>query len=308
MQKTASRAILEQLAGEQRRVVATWRALILLRRATFAIPADQRRWSRLPENVWDVKPILEQMEWREEVARIPGLQHVYEVTVPYANTGPLDEYEILMEAHPYCALSHASALSFHGLTNDLEKRITVTMPSKPLVAHLLSSTVIEDWEDLSLPTGMKVPRIFDRPITWHRVETARFFGVGEYRRFRYPLRVTDRERTLVDGLIRPDLCGGLENVLRAWVLGRDVFSVDTIFEYVDRLDITVLRQRVGFVMSTLGISHPVLEVWRGLAPRGGSSRLLASAPYSTSDGGAEYSEEWNLAINAPITVLQEAGM
>ena len=267
MQKTASRAILEQLAQEQRRVFAAWRALILLRRATFSTPKQQRRWSRLPENTLDIAPILRQMEEREEIARIPRLGHVYEVIVPYATTGSLDEYEILMEAHPYCALSHASALNFHGLTDDLEKRITVTASLKPPAGELPSGTVIEDWEGLALPSGTRAPRILDRTIKWSGVESRRFFGVSEYRRFGYPLRVTDRERTLLDGLRSPELCGGLENVLRAWVLSSDVLNVDTIFEYVDRFDIAVLRQRAGFIMDTLGVSHPTLKQWQSLAQR-----------------------------------------
>src|SRR3954451_25270674 len=151
MQKTANLAILEQLADEQRRVFASWRALIILRRATFSIPQQQRRWSRLPEQTLDIMPILRQMEARKEIARIPHIGQLYEVTVPYARTGSLDEYEILMELHPYCALSHASAMSFHGLTEDFEKRITVTAPLKPPPGLIPSGTAVEDWEGLSLP-------------------------------------------------------------------------------------------------------------------------------------------------------------
>lgn len=309
MQKTAPRAILEQLAREQRRVFAAWRALILLRRATFSTPQQQRRWSRLPEGTADVIPILRQMERRGEIASIPRIRDVYEVTVPYAATGPLDEYEVLMETHPYCALSHASALSFHGLTNDLEKRITAMAAHKVPTGALPSGTVIEDWEGLSLPTGTKVLQIFDRPVEWSGTDSRRFFGVGEYRRFGYPLRVTDRERTLLDGLRDPNLCGGLENVLSAWVASRDVLNIDTVVEYVERFDIGVLRQRAGFIMDILGMSHPALKEWQEQAQRGGrggSSKLLSSAPYSGADGVTRYSEAWNLALNAPITVLQEA--
>lgn len=297
---------MEGLATEQRRVFAAWRALVLLRRATFALSAAQRRWSQLPKSIFDLTPVLRQMERREEIARLPRLGHVYEVTVPYAATGPLDEYAILMEVHPYCALSHASALSFHGLTDDLEKRIVAIAAAQRPVGLYPSGTTVEDWEGLPLVSGTRVARILDRPLRWRVVEPSRFFGVGEYHRFGYPLRVTDRERTLLDGLRDPELCGGLENVLRAWVAGRDALNIDALVEYVERLDIAVLRQRAGFVMDTLGIAHPRLEQWRGMARRGGSSKLLGSAPYSTPDGVATFSERWNLALNAPLAALHEA--
>jgi hypothetical protein len=153
MQKTVSRAILEQLGNEQRRVFATWRALILLRRATFSIPKQQRRWVRLPEDMSDMLPYLGEMERREEIARIPNIPSVYQFTASYAATGPLDEGEILMEAHPYATLRHASALRFHELTNDLEKRITLTAPTKVPPGILPSGTVVEDWEGLKMPSG-----------------------------------------------------------------------------------------------------------------------------------------------------------
>lgn len=305
IQKTASRALLEQLATEQRRVFATWRALILLRRATFSIPKHLRRWTNLPQSTSDIIPILRQMMSREEVAPIPKLGSVYQVTVPYSKTGPLDEYEILMEVHPYCTLSHASALSFHGLSDDLEKIITVSTPAKILTGQLPSGTVVEDWEELNLPGGSKPPSIFDRPVKWSQIDAQKFFGVSEYHRFGYPLRVTDRERTLLDGLSKPDLCGGLENVLKAWGTSYDTLNIDTIIEYVDRLDTAVLRQRTGLIMSVLEISHPVLEKWQAQAQRGGSSKLVASAPYSTPEKPTRFSKAWNLAINGPIEILEE---
>lgn len=195
---------------------ASWRTLIALRRATFSIPYQQRRWSNLPKTTLDIMPILNQMERREEIAHIPPLRNLYQVTVPYAKTGSLDENEIVMELHPFCVLSHASALSFHNLTDDFEKRITVTTASKPSATLLPSGTTVEDWEELKLPAGTKAQDILGHPVKWIQVDTQKFFGTSEYRRFGYPLRVTDRERTLLDGLTRPELCGGLENVLRGW--------------------------------------------------------------------------------------------
>ena len=204
MQKTAGRAILEGLAAEQRRVFAAWRALILLRRATFSIPASERRWSHLPKQIFDLTPILRQMERREEIARLPRLGYVYEVTVPYAATGSLDEYALLMEIHPYCTLSHASALNFHGLTNDLEKRITVTAAVQRPVGEYPSGTTVEDWEGLSLVSGTRAARILDHPIHWSTVKPSRFFGIGEYHRFGYPLRVTDRDKAIYCTISRID--------------------------------------------------------------------------------------------------------
>ncbi|MDQ3467119.1 MAG: hypothetical protein M3411_02655, partial [Chloroflexota bacterium] len=112
--KTASQAILEQLASEQRRVLSDWRALILLRRATLSLASSERRWSELPHGVTDLYPLLRQMQRRGELAPLPDIRRLYEVTVPYARTGPIAEDEVVMEVDPYAALSHISAMVFHG--------------------------------------------------------------------------------------------------------------------------------------------------------------------------------------------------
>ncbi len=100
--------------------------------------------------------------------------------------------------------------------------------------------------------------------------------------------------------MHPGLSGGLENVLRAWALARDALDVDSVVYQVERLGMVVLYQRVGFVMERLSLSHPALEEWRARTERGGSRKLLASAPYS-----ARYDERWDLSINAPVDALKE---
>ncbi len=299
-QKTASLAILEQLADEHRRVASEWRALILLRRATFELRPSERRWSHLPYELSDLYPLFRQMRQRGELEPIRGLRHFYQVTVPYARSESLEEEEVLMEAHPYATLSHLSALVFHGLTDELPQGLTVTVPLDGTADQLPLGTEPRDWDGLPLVRGRMPERVLGRPVTWRQVKSERFFGLGVYQPHGYPVRITTRERTLLDSLQEPELSGGVENVLRAWSLARDTLNLTMLASYVDRFDIALLRQRAGFVLEELGLSHPQIEEWRESARRGGSSKLVASAPYSSA-----YSERWNLSINAPIDVLRD---
>jgi predicted transcriptional regulator of viral defense system len=125
--------------------------------------------------------------------------------------------------------------------------------------------------------------------------------MADYQPHGYPVRVMTPERTLVDGLQQPDLCGGIETVLRAWVAARDLLDVERVIEYTERFDVVVLRQRVGYVLEAIGLGHPTLETWRRGAHRGGSSKLVGSASYAP-----VYSERWNLSLNAPVAALEEA--
>jgi predicted transcriptional regulator of viral defense system len=302
IKKTASWSILNQLAAQNRRILSDWRAVILLRRATDLIPPKERRWTSAPTSTTDLYPTLSNMERRGEIRRLQDLRGIYEITVPYARSGLIQEDEILMEVHPYAALSHRSALVFHGLTNDLPKDITAIMPASSRVGLLPPGTEPLDWEAFAIVPGRVVPTILDRPVHWMRVAPARYFGLREYAPQGYPVRVTTPERTLLDALQRPDLSGGIENVFRAWARARDLLDLDGLIADVDRLEIALLRQRAGYILEELGLSHPALESWRQTARRGGSNKLVGTEPYSST-----YSERWSLSLNAPVAALHEGG-
>ena len=87
-------------------------------------------------------------------------------------------------------------------------------------------------------------------------------------------------------------------MLSAWLEAAGRIDLDVLVRQVDRLGIGILRQRVGFLLEELGLSHPRLGHWQQSTQRGGSSRLIASLPFSST-----YSERWNLSINAPLGAL-----
>lgn len=300
MRTTASLAILEQLASEQRRVLSGWRGLILLRRATFSLAPSQRRWNQLPQDIDDLVPLFRQMRERGELKSIKGFRHLYEVTVPYARQGFVDEREVLFELHPYAVLSHLSAMVFHGMTEEQPKGLTITVSVDVSGGLLPIGTGPRDWEGVQRPGGRTPAKILGRPVQWLRVKPERFFGFADYQPLGYPIRYMTPERTLIDGLQNPNLCGGIVNVLRAWVVAQDTIDLEVLLHQVERFDVAVLRQRVGYVLDQLGLSHPIVERWCAASQRGGSSRLVASVPFAST-----FDERWNLSINAPVDVLHE---
>ncbi len=299
--RSASAAILYQLSEQGRLVLSDWRAMLFLRRASFSLPDSKRRWSVMPVVPREVWPILRRMVTRGDLESIPGIQHLYRASVPYAQQREVDEREVLMEVHPYACLGYLSALFYHGMTEVMPKIITAIAPADGKGGLLPADTDADDWEGVALIKGRRIPSVLDWPVRWRSAKPERYFGFELYRGQGFPVRVTTPERTLVDGLRYPELSGGLENVLRAWASSSDILDVDSVVYQVERLGEVVLRQRVGFVMDELDLSHPALEGWRERKERGGSSKLLASAPYSP-----EYDERWNLSINAPVDALKGA--
>lgn len=299
---TATTSILGQLASERRHVLSPWRGLVLLRRATFTTPLHERRWRHLPQELDDLSPLYRQMRARGEIRPIAGHERLNEVIVPYARQGFLDEREVLFEIHPYATLSHVSALVFHGLTTDQPKGMTITVSADGAGGLLPIGTSPNDWEGISRPSAQVPAKVLGRHVAVKRVKPAHFFGFADYEPLGFGMRYTVLERTLIDGLVTPDLCGGIDTVLRAWANAQDIVDLDVLVYQVERMETKVLRQRVGFVMDQLGLTHPRLESWRASTHRGGSSRFVGSEPFAST-----FDERWNLSINVPVGALRDPG-
>ncbi len=300
---TASQSILSALAADNRHVLSVWRALIYLRRATFALPASQRRWRAVPEREADIAQYIRQMLSNGDLQPIPGGTRVYRVTAPFARTAMPDIREMLFEEHAYTILSHFTALEFHGLTVEQPKVITAYTGAKAAWDLLPLGTIADDWEDVALPSATRPRTVLGQPVRWVTLDPERAFGFSVYSPLGVPYRITSPERTLIDALQKPELCGGSGNVLRAWVLARDLLDVPLIEQYTERLGIALLRQRVGYVLESIGYTSPTLDAWALSSKRGGSSKLVGSEPFAS-----DYSERWNLSLNAPVHVLQDGAL
>ena len=222
---------------------------------------------------------------------------LFTVTAPYAEHVSLDERELAMEANPYAALSHVSALVYWGATRLVPKRTLLIVPRTWRTCGVQPVGVAPGDElGLALPDPSRPESLGRFDYVWTSVKNEWYFGFEE----RGWLRVMTLERTLLDGLREPERCGGIEEVLRAFSTSKLRINVSRLVEYVNTFNLQVLRQRAGFVLARLGIAHPEFSKWRREASRGGSSRLLASAPFAST-----HDPEWAISINCPITALEE---
>ena len=288
------------MATDNRHILSTWRALVYLRRATFEFSRSQRRWRNVPEAESDITPYIRQMVSRDELQPIRGLPGIYRVTVPFAEVARPDSREVLFEAHAYAILSHFTALDFHGLTIEQPKVITAFSAARAVPDILPLGTDASDWEDVALPSMTRPGVVFGQPVRWASLAPDRLYGYSVYTPLGIPYRITSPERTLIDALQKPEACGGIANVLRAWVNGRDVIDLSLVQQYTERYGIALLRQRVGYVLEELGFTSSSLDEWAHHPSRGGSSKLVGSEAFSS-----QYSDRWNLSLNAPVHILRE---
>ncbi|MCY3019250.1 MAG: hypothetical protein NTW87_09520 [Planctomycetota bacterium] len=243
------------------------------------------------------KVLLSTMIREHLVEPVEGAGGLYQVTAPYAERLPLDEHELAMEANPYAALSHFSALVYWNATAAVPKQTFLTSPRAWAACGIRPIGLAAGEElGLALPYPQAPEHMMRFGYVWTSVKNEWYFGFEE----RGWLRVMTLERTLLDGLREPQLCGGMSEVLRVFRRSRSTINLSRLVEYANTFNIRLLRQRAGFVLTRLGLAHPELAKWKRQAQRGGSSRLLAGAPFSST-----YDADWSLSINCPATALEE---
>jgi predicted transcriptional regulator of viral defense system len=148
------------------------------------------------------------------------------------------------------------------------------------------------------PRRRKPDAVDDTPIDWSQTKPEWDFGhvVGYVQGS--PIYVTDLERTFLDIVRFPNRSGGASEVLGMCKRAAPGLRLDVLVDYVRRFNQTLLRQRVGFILEQLQLTHPTLQQWAESSVRGGSAKLFANMDFSPT-----YSERWNLSINVPQPLI-----
>jgi predicted transcriptional regulator of viral defense system len=234
-----------------------------------------------------------------DIAPIAGLSGIFRITVPYASVLPSPQEVIIQEANPIAVFSNFTAAAYHDLTNEIPNAIHLSH-FKANSSRLPLGTTPEDWIDIPEPRRRTPAAIDGTQILWSHTKAEWDFGhvVGYVQGS--PIYITDLERTLLDILRFPDRSGGAIEVLRMWKHAAPRLRLNVLIDYTERFNQMLLRQRVGFILEHLQLSHPILQDWAKNSIRGSSAKLIANLDFSPT-----HSERWNLSINVPDTILSE---
>jgi predicted transcriptional regulator of viral defense system len=166
---------------------------------------------------------------RGVVARLkPGLF----ILVPY-ELGKETEYM----GHPWLVakalasgddyyLSHGTAMEVHQM---------ITQPQ--LVVYV------------STPNPKRTRSIMGTEFRFVRAVKKHLFGIEEqWATKQEKVRVSDIDRTIIDGLKQPEYCGGLTEVAKGLWMQREKISPERIVEYALRLNIGAVIRRLGYLL------------------------------------------------------------
>jgi predicted transcriptional regulator of viral defense system len=145
------------------------------------------------------------------------------------------------------------------------------------------------------------PRLLGVRFELVLVRPDRVFGIDHVSRDGLALRVTGRERTVVDMMDRTDLCGGLATVVTALRVAWPELDGDRLARLVERFGGGTVPKRLGYLVEGAGlepIGSLVSERLRALiAP--GYSVLERGGP---NEGG--YVRRWMVRVNSNVAALR----
>jgi len=72
------------------------------------------------------------------------------------------------------------------------------------------------------------------------------------------VRIADPEKTILDGLLYPENCGGITEIAKGiWII-REKIDYDKLGEYVKKYNKNVIAKRLGYILEILQINRPAL--------------------------------------------------
>src|SRR3990172_3351545 len=164
-------------------------------RPTFSIQ-DARRVLGHRESD-PTRQFLEKLQTKGWIKRIRrGRFAVIPLSSGENRTPQLHEFIVAMELVSPAAIAYWSALNHHGMTEQLPR--TVFMATDPPVRRPPKQVLGVNYKLISL-------------------KPAKFFGVVKDWIDEQPFQVTDKEKTIIDGLDLPQYVGGVDEITKALI-------------------------------------------------------------------------------------------
>jgi predicted transcriptional regulator of viral defense system len=167
-----------------------------------------------------------------------------------------------MEIHPFAvadaliqpaAISHWSALAYHGFTTQMPRMVQVSTPGKVVTPEMRQGKARQ-------PRGRTVWQAAGVEVEIIHIQSRAFFGlqkiwVSSWHR----VMITDPERTALDLVARQDIFGGLSAGLELLEAILPQIEVERLVHNGLQYQVGAVIKRLGWCLESLGISPAVCE-------------------------------------------------
>lgn len=217
-------------------------------------------------------------------------------------TRTIEPMELLMAAVPGGVICYFTALAYYGLTTQLathhhvaklnvasKKQPARGRPPDALVRNLQSKP----------RRNLLGTRLFEFDgLSYYETARARHTLAGVQQRQlndRSIIRITTREQTLLDTLLRPHSCGGPTVVWEAWSHPMTDFDLARFTKHLEDLNDPKLSRRVGYMLAQLGqTDYPhLMQFLRRSLP---DSALTEPIPLLPGLSGGQVDPVWRVQV------------
>jgi predicted transcriptional regulator of viral defense system len=151
------------------------------------------------------------------------------------------------------AISHWSACAHHGFTTQNPSMIQATTPQKVLTPEMRTGAA-------NRPRGRSVWKVAGYDFEFIKISQKNFWGfeqiwVNSWQR----INITDRERTALDLIARPDIFGGFSAALEIFEAAIDRIDHNRLIGYALRYDTGSVIKRLGWALEKIGVNNVSLE-------------------------------------------------
>jgi predicted transcriptional regulator of viral defense system len=195
--------------------------------------------------------------------------------------GEWTEHEFIIASYlidPYY-IGFRSALNYYGYTEQFSRTVFIVSTHRKMKTEL----------DIL-------------GVTYRFVHTTekKFFGDTKVTLDGYGIRISEREKTIVDCLDRLECCGGVSEVAKSLSYGRDELDLVKMAHYAVQNGNKAVIKRLGYLLELLSFqAGDAINILRGNLGSGYS-------PLDTMgrrDG--RYIQRWRLIINVPQTEISQ---
>ncbi|MCZ7362267.1 MAG: hypothetical protein O8C58_02845 [Candidatus Methanoperedens sp.] len=69
--------------------------------------------------------------------------------------------------------------------------------------------------------------------------------------------ISSREKTIIDCILYPKYCGGLDEAVKGIWKGKDELDFMKLLEYSKRMGVSVVTRRIGYALELLGLAEEI---------------------------------------------------
>jgi len=179
-----------------------------------------------------LRKILYKFEKENYIKRIA--KGKYLIVPLSANKGDYTLHEFVIGSvlvEPY-AIAYWSTLNYYGLTEQIPGTV------------FLQTTSWKEKQEVEV-FGVKYKIV--------RVKEEKFFGIKKEWIENTQINITDKEKTIIDCLDKPQYCGGIIEVIKALKNSRKEFDFKKLTEYANQIGNSGVVRRLGYICDLLKI-------------------------------------------------------